>query len=225
MQIELRRVPNAEQLLNDARDAAESAEHLAASVDQGVDLGHAAKDFQEFDKAWHHLSAQLNRTAGTSRSLRRGVVRVVQVDVSLHRLLGVPAPVDVQEVRRLAELLAQSAQHLLEDVQTQLGRIARYAQTLQAADDFAETAEHFRDSVAQGVNVEHARKDFAAVDDAWQQLSDGLYAPGMDRLEHLQEAASRVAPIVGQLAAALGIVPEPVRAASTTHDAADPTGR
>ena len=46
MQIELGRVPNAEHLLNDARDAAENAEHLAASLDQGVDLGHATKDFQ-----------------------------------------------------------------------------------------------------------------------------------------------------------------------------------
>jgi len=120
-----------------------------------------------------------------------------------------PAPVDQQEVRRLAEAVAQAAQHLQTDIEIDLGQSARFVAVLQAADSFAEAAEHLRASVAAGVDIEHARTDFTEVDNAWQELSDRLYSPSLRPFEHLHQAASGVAPRVGEVSRSLGVFREP----------------
>ena len=222
IQIESRRVPDFRRMADDAGRVAESAEHLAASVDQGVDVKHITRDFQEFDAEWHRLFRQLQQTDRPVRHVQLAASRVSQLDSQLHRLLRVPAPVDRPEVRQLSEALAESAEHLQADTETDLGESARLAPVVRAIAEFAEAADHFRASVAEGVDMEHARRDFADVAEAWQQASNALYSPSLYRFEHLLEAASRVVPIVRQLVVALGTTPESLPVGRSTLDMTRP---
>jgi hypothetical protein len=192
-----------------AYDVQDEVEHLAASVERSVDLNHAAKDFQQFDVEWHRLSRQALRVAANDRRLQRNMARVSQIDAELHRLLRVPVPVDVQEVRVLTSGLRRASAHLREDIETDLRGIWQQQDILERAATLEESAEHLEVSIARGVDVRHLREDFESVDEAWLNLAGSLRELSPMRFGHVLRATTVVATSEGHLRAALGFEPNP----------------
>lgn len=209
MEVDLVRDPVSEQLMTLAYDVQDGIEHLAASIERGVDYNHAVRDFQQFDVQWHRLSRQALRVAANDRHLQRNIARVSQTDAELHRLLRVSVPVDVQEVRVLTSSLRRASAHLRADIETDLRGLRQQQEILERAAALEESAEHLEVSIARGVNVQHVREDFETVDEAWLNLASGLRGLSPMRFDHVLRATTVVATNEGQLRAALGFEPNP----------------
>jgi hypothetical protein len=209
MEVDLVRDPVSEQLMTLAYDVQDEVEHLVASIERGVDYNHAVRDFQQFDAHWHRLSRQALRVAANDRHLQRNIARVSQTDAELHRLLRVPTPVDVQEVRVLTSALRRASAHLREDIETDLRGLWQQREILERATTLEESAEHLEVSIARGVDVRHMREDFETVDEAWLNLASSLRRLSPMRFDHVLRATTVVATNEGQLRAALGFEPNP----------------
>jgi hypothetical protein len=209
MEVDLVRDPVSEQLMTLAYDVQDEVEHLAASVERGIDLNHAVRDFQQFDVQWHRLSRQALRVAANDRYLQRNIARVSQTDAELHRLLRLPVPVDVQEVRVLTSGLRRASAHLREDIETDLRGLWQQREILERAATLEESAEHLEANIARGADVRHIQEDFEAVDEAWLNLAASLRELSPMRFDHVLRATTIVATSEGQLSAALGFEPNP----------------
>jgi hypothetical protein len=209
MEVDLVRDPVSERLMTLAHDVQEEAEHLAASIESGVDSNHAVRDFQQFDVQWHRLSREALRVAANDRRLQRNIARVSQTDADLHRLLRVPVPVDVQEVRVLTAGLRRASAHLREDIETDLLGLWQQREILERAAALEESAEHLEVIIARGVDVRHMREDFETVDEAWLALASSMRELSPMRFDHVLRATTVVATTEGQLRAALGFEPNP----------------
>jgi hypothetical protein len=209
MEMDLQRDPMSERLLLTADEVRDEAEQLAVSAERTVDLNHMMRDFQEFDAAWHRLTRQVSRCAPDDRHLQRNVARISQTDSELHRLLHVPAPVNVQELQALTAALHRATQHIAEDLETDL-RGARYQRALlMQVGTLEEAIGHLEANIVAGADIRHLRQDFDTVDDAWSRLAGSLRELSSMRFDHVQRAAANVATAEGQLRAALGVDPNP----------------
>jgi hypothetical protein len=209
MEMDLQRDPISERLLLTANEVQDETEQLAATVERIGDLNHAVREFQEFDAAWHRLTRQVSRYASDDRHLQRNLARVSQTDTELHRLLHVPAPVNVQELHAVTSALQRTVHHLREDLETDL-RGTRHERLLVAqVAVLEETTEHFESSIVHGADLLHLRQDFDAIDNAWLQLAGSLRELSSMRFDHVQRAAANVATVEAQLRSALGVEPNP----------------
>jgi hypothetical protein len=209
MELDLERDPMSERLLLTGDEVRYETEHLASTVERTMDLNHVIRDFQEFDAAWHRLTRQVSRVSPDARHLHRNVARISQTDSELHRLLRVPAPMNMQELRGLAAVLRQTTQHLRRDLEHDLFGVRLQRTLLLHAGRMEEAVEHLESSIVRGAPVSHLRHDFEAVDDAWLELASSLREIGPMRFDHVQRAAGLVAIAEGKLRAALGFEPNP----------------
>lgn len=209
MEVDLVRDPISERLLVTAQEVRDEAEQLAVSVERAGELGHVVRDFTEFDAPWHRLTRQAARYAADDRHLQRNLARVSQADAELHRLLRVPAPVNVQEVLAMSQALHRAAAQLRDEIELDLRGVRCQREMIARANALEETAEHLEASIARGADMRHMRDDFEAVDAAWLQLASNVRELTPMRFDHVQRATAAVATAESQLRFALGYEANP----------------
>jgi hypothetical protein len=209
MEADLVREPGSERLLMTAQEVRNEVEHLASAVERGFDPGHIIHDFQEFDAEWHRLTRQAARFGAEDRHLQRNLARISQTDADLHRILRVPTPVNMQEVRVLTVSLQRDSRHLLEDLESDLHGHRCQREVMQHTAELVEATEHLEGSVVRGMEVRHIREDFELVDRSWLNLAGAIRELPPLRMDHVMRATSSIASTEGQLRAALGLEPNP----------------
>lgn len=158
-----------EGLSEQVEEVSRAVAHFRQILRGQSDRQHLMRDFQEMDRQVHRLTDRLNQSG--DRWLRRQAARIRYPDEQLHYALQTLSA-DPRAPSR--ELLARHA-HVLESEAKNLkeltDRVGRRDDRLRdAADDFAEEAEHFHETVEQGANIDHLRDDFRDVDEAWHRV-------------------------------------------------------
>lgn len=224
IEFELRRARGYDHVAGDARKFADQTRHFAEAVRPNVDDEHLLRDFQQCDAAWHHLRGRLAEMPRTSYVVR-ATQRVERIDESLHQLLVIPDPLNRERIAQLSAQLADSAGRLARDARdgrSERRRRFRYQPISTIAEEFAASAEHFRQSVQQGASSDHLRRDFAKLDQSWQDLDNRLRYLSIFRYWDVHRAAAHVRPMMTELRDELRIVAEPPGSAVTvTYPAHD----
>jgi exonuclease VII large subunit len=224
IEFELRRTRGYDHVTGEARQFVDQTRHFAEAVRPNVDDEHLLRDFQQCDAAWHQLRGRLAEMPRTSYVFR-STQRVERVDESLHQLLVIPDPLNRERIAQLSARLADTAGRLARDARdgrSDRRRRFRYQPISTIAEGFAASAEHFSQSVQQGASSDHLRRDFAKLDQSWQDLDNRLRYLSIFRYWDVHRAAARVRPLMTELRDELRFATEPPAAAVTlTYPAQD----
>lgn len=162
----------------------------------GVTREHLARDFGRLDRRLHELLEDLQAVGQERRSLVRAAARVQQADHELHYALfqGDTSGENRRQVAlRQASLLLAEARELQRTAQYVLANNRQGQHVAESIEQFVRSADHFWRSVDKEANAGHLRRDFTALNSAWQHVTRDLNAlPQREGFNYLRSRAQRV---------------------------------
>jgi hypothetical protein len=162
----------------------------------GVAREQLARDFGRMDQRLHPLIEDLHALGQERRSLLRAAAQVRQADHELHYALfhGDTSEDNRRQVaQRQARLLLSEARELQRTAQYVLANNRQGQHVGESIDEFVQAADHFWRSAEKEANAGHLRRDFAALNSAWQHVTRDINAlPHREGFNYLRSRAQRV---------------------------------
>lgn len=172
---------------------------------------HIYNAFDEQDRKLHELLKAVQGLGPEQRLLKRGAAKVRAADDQLHYVLFVG---DTSEARtkqvqeRLTRSLLDAAQQLDKTGRYSLGAVQGRGVLVGDLHKLAEDAEQFQVGLAAGKDRAQLRKDFAAVNQAWERAIQGMQNLRAGDHMHLLRAAGKFDRLHERLFRLLGIAGE-----------------
>lgn len=159
---------------------------------------HVYRDFQQMDKQIRLLMESSQFT--NDPALRSRIARVGYADQQLHQAMShgdVSETVRSDALARQARALARESRQLAEAARTALAEHRRAEPLLGVINQFAEEAAHFDQVVEKNASPKHVLRDFATLDQSWQNVVVQINQSG--RNAYLFRRTERVNTIHNQL--------------------------
>jgi len=166
------------------------------------------KAFDELDRKVHVFLKAVSALGPEHRLLQRAATRVGAADDHLHYVLSAPGDSEVrakQVLERETRTLVTAAQHLNKTARYTLGAVPGQAVLVGDLRKLAESAERFQKGLASGADRPQLRKDFAALNKAWEQAIRGMRDLQASENSHLLRAAGQLDRVHGLLSRLLGM--------------------
>ncbi len=164
-------------LYRQADAALAAVETFQKSLKPETSREHLYKAFDEQDRKLHELLIAVQALGPEQRLLKRVTARVRAADDELHYALSAgDASADraKQVIKRQTRSSVDAAQRLGKTAGDSLGAVAGRGVLVGDLHKLAEEAEQFQKGLAAGKDREQLRKDFAAVNRAWERAIQGM---------------------------------------------------
>lgn len=189
---ELRRSPSRNDLMLKASQAHQSAVGFSDSVAVGRPYRDLVRDYQVFLRKWNPLVREL--CAFESRFIERTVLRIQNVDQSVHELLWLPRGLDRELLLQLTRGVTAEVDRIFDFVSLGLLiQLPNYEDVPAAASDFHGLCQHFADCVDRDESVDELVDAYSYLPSAWVSFSRHFRQVSHDGIRHsLAEIETRL---------------------------------
>ena len=189
---ELRRSPGRNALLLKASQAHQAALGFSDAVAAGQRYATVVAEYKAFLKRWNPLARDL--CAFESRFIERTVLRIQQVDHSIHELLWLPRGLDRELLMQLTRGVMIEVDRIFDSVSLSLLiELPAYEDVPSSASDFHGVCQHFADCVEREEDLDELVDAFSYLPAAWVSFSRHFRAVPHDRIrQSLAEIEQRL---------------------------------
>ena len=189
---ELRRSPSRNALMLRVSQAHQAAVGFSDSVSAGRPYAALVVDYKSFLRKWSPLARDL--CAFESRFIERTVLRIQQVDQSVHELLWLPRGLDRELLIQLTRGITIEVDRIFESVSLSLLiQLPGYEVVPSAASDFHGICQHFADCVEREEGVDELSDAYGYLPAAWVSFSRHFRTVQHDGIRHsLSEIEKRL---------------------------------
>jgi len=189
---ELRRSSSRNALMLKTSQAHQAAVGFSDSVSAGRPYVALVADYQEFLRKWNPLVREL--CAFESRFIERTVLRIQNVDQSMHELLWLPRGLDRELLIQLTRGITTEVDRIFDSVSLSLLiQLPGYEDVPSSASDFHGICQHFSDCVEQGNDIDELVDAYDYLPSAWVSFSRHFRNVHHDGIRHsLTEIETRL---------------------------------
>jgi hypothetical protein len=160
-------------LIRDTQELSQALGEYQASLATTRDRYALRRAYSGIDGSWHHLQAQLSRSAAQTPVLTQDAARVSESDARIHQALGLngyptnyfgggPAPVGLAETQRLTHALVDRAEALAEAIRVEVPGPAGQL-PYDAAVTLVRSADAFHDGIDLNARIDVAQNGYAGI--------------------------------------------------------------
>jgi hypothetical protein len=189
---ELRRSPSRNALMLKTSQAHQAAVGFSDSVSSGQPYALLVADYQTFLRKWNPLVREL--CAFESRFIERTVLRIQNVDQSVHELLWLPRGLDRDLLIQLTRGITTEVDRIFDSVSLSLLiQLPNHEDVPSSASDFHGICQHFADCVGREESVDQLVDAYNYLPAAWVSFSRHFRAVSHDGIRHsLAEIETRL---------------------------------
>jgi hypothetical protein len=163
--------------------AHQAAVGFSDAVSAGRPYAALASDYKSFLRKWNPLAREL--CAFESRFIERTVLRIQQVDQSIHELLWLPRGLDRELLIQLTRGITTEVDRIFDSVSLALLiQLPSYEDVPSAASDFHGICQHFADCVEREENVDELADAYGYLPAAWVSFSRHFRKVPHDGIRH-----------------------------------------
>ena len=189
---ELRRSPSRNALMLKTSQAHQAAVGFSDSVSAGRPYAVLVDDYTAFLRKWNPLVREL--CAFESRFIERTVLRIQNVDQSIHELLWLPRGLDRELLIQLTRSITTEVDRIFDSVSLSLLiQLPNYEDVPSSASDFHGICQHFADCIERDESVDELVDAYDYLPSAWVSFSRHFRNVHHDGIRHsLTEIETRL---------------------------------
>lgn len=189
---ELRRSPSRNALMLKTSQAHQAAVGFSDSVAAGRPYAVLVGDYTAFLRKWNPLVREL--CAFESRFIERTVLRIQNVDQSVHELLWLPRGLDRELLIQLTRSITTEVDRIFDSVSLSLLiQLPNYEDVPSSASDFHGICQHFADCIEREESVDELVDAYDYLPSAWVSFSRHFRNVHHDGIRHsLTEIETRL---------------------------------
>lgn len=189
---ELRRSPSRNALMLKTSQAHQAAIGFSDAVQNGRPYTILVAEYKDFLRKWNPLVREL--CAFESRFIERTVLRIQNVDQSVHELLWLPRGLDRELLIQLTRGITTEVDRIFDSVTLSLLiQLPNYEDVPSSASDFHGICQHFADCVEQENDVDELVDAYDYLPSAWVSFSRHFRNVHHDGIRHsLSEIETRL---------------------------------
>ncbi len=189
---ELRRSPSRNALMLKTSQAHQAAVGFSDAVQTGRPYAALVAEYKAFLRKWNPLVREL--CAFESRFIERTVLRIQNVDQSVHELLWLPRGLDRELLIQLTRGVTTEVDRIFDSVSLSLLiQLPNYEDVPSSASDFHGICQHFADCVEQENDIDELVDAYDYLPSAWVSFSRHFRNVQHDGIRHsLTEIESRL---------------------------------
>jgi hypothetical protein len=189
---ELRRSPSRNDLMLKTSQAHQAAVGFSDAVQAGRPYAALVADYKEFLRKWNPLVRELCAFEG--RFIERTVLRIQNVDQSVHELLWLPRGLDRELLIQITRGITTEVDRIFDSVSLSLLiQLPNYEDVPSSASDFHGICQHFADCVEQENDIDGLVNAYDYLPAAWVSFSRHFRRVNHDGIRHsLTEIETRL---------------------------------